>query len=105
MRIKIKKFPFNIMSCKDSNSCTYLIGVKQAVRITKDQYNLDKIERTVNVINAFKIDMLYNIRNKRILLIDDVFTTGSTVEECSKLLIGAGTSDVFVITAASGINI
>ncbi len=75
------------------------------VRITKDQYNLDKIERTVNVINAFNIDMLYNIRNKRILLIDDVFTTGSTVEECSKLLIGAGAEDVFVITAASGKNV
>ncbi len=73
--------------------------------ITKEQYNLDKIERIFNVNNAFKINMLYNIRNKRVLLIDDVFTTGSTVEECSKALLGAGAESVFVITAASGRSI
>ena len=74
------------------------------VRNTKDQYNLDKYERKTNLIDAFSIDMLYNVRNKGILLIDDIYTTGSTVEECSKELIKAGANKVYVVTAAAGIN-
>lgn len=74
------------------------------VKNTKDQYNLDKFERKVNVNDAFSCNLLYNVINKKILLIDDIFTTGSTVEECSKVLIKSGASDVYVITAASGTN-
>ncbi len=72
---------------------------------TKDQFNLDRHERKFNVINAFSFELLYNIKNKRILLIDDVFTTGSTADECSKVLLSSGAKDVFVVTAASGTNI
>lgn len=71
---------------------------------TKDQYNLDKIQRKLNVNGAFSINLLYNVINKRVLLIDDIYTTGSTVEECSKVLLKAGASRVYVVTAASGTN-
>lgn len=75
------------------------------IRNTKDQFNLDKYERKLNIINAFSYNLLYNVKNKRILLIDDVFTTGNTVDECSKVLLNSGAKDVFVVTAASGTNI
>ncbi len=75
------------------------------IKNTRDQFNLDKYERKLNIINAFSINLLYNVKDKRILLIDDVFTTGSTVDECSKVLMNSGAKDVFVITAASGLNI
>lgn len=71
---------------------------------TKAQYNFDKLVRKLNVSNAFSMDLLYNVINKRILLVDDVFTTGNTVEECSKVLKKSGAADIYVVTAASGIN-
>ena len=74
-------------------------------KATKEQYKLDKLERKINVNNAFSPNLLYNVINKRVLLIDDVFTTGNTVNECSKVLKKSGAVEIYVITAASGINI
>lgn len=74
------------------------------VKNTKDQYNLAKYERKTNLIDAFSVNMLYNVRNKSILLVDDILTTGSTVEECSKELIKAGANKIYVVTAAAGVN-
>lgn len=74
------------------------------IRDTKDQYDLNKHERKINLIDAFSVNMLYNVRNKDILLIDDVFTTGSTANECSKELIKSGAGKIYVVTAAAGAN-
>ncbi|MDD2396665.1 MAG: phosphoribosyltransferase family protein, partial [Tissierellia bacterium] len=41
-----------------------------------------------------------NIKNSSVLLVDDVYTTGSTVDECSKTLLNFGVSKVYVITIA-----
>lgn len=73
-------------------------------RNTKEQYGLDKLERRLNVIDAFSLNMLYNVNNKDILLIDDIYTTGSTVDECSKELMASGAKQVYVLTAAAGLN-
>ena len=74
------------------------------IRDTKEQYGLDKPERKLNVLDAFSINMLYNVSNKKILLIDDIYTTGSTVDECSKELMASGAKQVYVLTAAAGLN-
>jgi ComF family protein len=74
-------------------------------KVTTDQFKLDKIHRNLNVRNAFCINMLYNdVKYKNVLLVDDVYTTGSTVDECSKVLKQQGVQRVFVITAATGSN-
>ena len=74
-------------------------------KVTTDQFKLDKIHRNLNVHNAFCINMLYNdVKYKSVLLVDDVYTTGSTVDECSKILKQHGVHRVFVITAATGSN-
>ena len=51
------------------------------IKDTKPQYNLKKIQRISNLDKAFKVDKDELIAGKRILLIDDICTTGSTFEE------------------------
>jgi len=74
-------------------------------KVTTDQFKLDKVNRNLNVHNAFCINVLYNnVKNENILLVDDVYTTGSTVDECSRILKQQGVQRIFVITAATGSN-
>lgn len=56
----------------------------EKVKENKTQSTLSKKDRTKNVENVFKVSNL--VSNKNIILIDDIFTTGSTIEECSKEL-------------------
>ena len=48
--------------------------------------HLTEIGREENVVNAYKIIENKKIVDKKILLIDDIFTTGATVNECSKVM-------------------
>jgi ComF family protein len=68
------------------------------VKETAPQTRLSGKERLSNLTNAFIARG--NIKNLRLLLVDDVMTTGTTVTECSKQLIKAGAKDVVVLTLA-----
>lgn len=70
------------------------------IRNTKVMYNLTKRERLKNVEGAFKVIKQGTIVDKDILLVDDIFTTGSTVNSCSKELINSGAKSVTVLTFA-----
>jgi len=52
----------------------------------KSQTSLTRDERAQNVKGVFAIEDVQEIKNKHVLIIDDVFTTGSTINECSKVL-------------------
>lgn len=67
---------------------------------TKVMHNLTRRERFENVDNAFKVINREVILNKDILLVDDIFTTGSTVNSCSKELMNNGAKSVTVLTFA-----
>ncbi len=69
-------------------------------RWTEPQTGLGRKKRMKNIKNAFKINDCSRIVGKRILLVDDVFTTGATVNECAKTLIGDGAKRVDVLTLA-----
>ena len=56
--------------------------------------------REENVKNVYKIQNMDKIINKKILIVDDIFTTGATLNECSKLLKQAGAKKVDVFTIA-----
>lgn len=64
------------------------------------QSELNKVDRKNNVKDAFIIKNAVKVNNKKILLFDDVYTTGSTVEVCSRILKEAGASKVGVLTIA-----
>ncbi|MEW6163328.1 MAG: ComF family protein [Nitrospirota bacterium] len=65
---------------------------------TPPQIGLSAKERLSNLKNAFKVKG--DIRGLRLLLVDDVMTTGATVTECSKELLKAGAKEVIVLTLA-----
>lgn len=67
---------------------------------TIPQSTLSKIERKSNLIGAYKIDNNKNIIGKNILLFDDIFTTGSTVNECSRILKKNGAKKIGVLAIA-----
>jgi ComF family protein len=65
---------------------------------TPSQTELDRRERITNVKGSFAIRKRDPFFNKRVLLVDDVFTTGATVNECSRVLLEAGAKAVYVVT-------
>ena len=73
------------------------IKVLKRSKRTVFQYELNSEDRKENVKNAFNI--CYNINMLNILLVDDIFTTGSTLNECARLLkyFGASKVDCFVL--------
>lgn len=64
------------------------------------QSSLDKIARRKNVIGTYEVKQKQKIQNKKIILLDDIFTTGSTVQECASILKEAGAKEVAVLTLA-----
>ena len=69
-------------------------------RFTKSQAQFSAKERSKNIMNAFSLHNNLNLKNKNILLIDDVYTTGSTLEECAKILKKNGANYVYAATGA-----
>jgi competence protein ComFC len=74
--------------------------VLQRVRYTTTQTALDRAERMENLHNAFRLRKKANVRGLRVLLIDDILTTGSTLSECARVLKRAGAISVYAATAA-----
>jgi ComF family protein len=72
----------------------------QRTRWTEPQINLSAAERVANVRGAFRISAPDLIKDRRIFLVDDVYTTGSTAAECARVLFKADAAAVFVITIA-----
>lgn len=70
------------------------------VHETKRQSELSKIERAINIIDSFEYNSTINIEGKKVLLFDDVFTTGATVNECSRVLKKQGSKSIEVVVIA-----
>lgn len=69
-------------------------------RATAPQTGLDRRQRRLNIKNAFSVRRPGQSAGRRVLLVDDVFTTGSTVEACAEALIRDGAKRVDVLTLA-----
>jgi competence protein ComFC len=74
--------------------------VLERVRYTTTQTAFDRAERMQNLRDAFRLRKNTNVRRLRVVLIDDVLTTGSTLSECARLLKQAGARSVYAATAA-----
>lgn len=75
-------------------------GVLGRVRVTRPQTELSAEERRSNVRDAFALRRPGAIAGRHVLLIDDIFTTGATVSECSRVLLAGEAIAVGVLTAA-----
>jgi ComF family protein len=69
-------------------------------RWTHTQVGLSEDKRKANVKGAFAVRRKKNFHKKHILLVDDVYTSGSTVDECAKVLLHAGARTVQILTLA-----
>ena len=81
---------------------TPLLRALQRIRYTTTQTRLDRHERMENLHNAFRVRHNANVQNRHLVLVDDIFTTGSTVDECARVLRAAGAASVRVVTVARG---
>ncbi|WP_296770176.1 ComF family protein [Selenomonas sp.] len=70
-------------------------------RATCPMYELSEQERRVNIKNAFAVIEAKALRGKRILLVDDILTTGATLAECASVLKTAGAQSVYALVLAS----
>ena len=79
---------------KLENNC--LIKSKNII----EQSKLNKEQRQKNIEGVYSVTNKQNIENKSILLVDDIYTTGSTVNECSKLLKNLKVEKIGILTIA-----
>ena len=74
-------------------------------RYTAPQKELNDVGRLQNLLRAFAVreEALQTKKDhpvKRVILVDDIYTTGSTMEACASLLLGAGAEAVMPVTVA-----
>jgi competence protein ComFC len=79
-----------------------LCDTLERVRYTVTQTHFDRRHRMRNLRDAFRMRAGAIVRDKSLLLVDDVLTTGSTLDECARVLLGAGARTVHALTVARG---
>lgn len=77
-----------------------MVDVLRRIRATPSQTDLPADARHANVQNAFALKRGRGVEGLRIVLVDDVSTTGATIEACARVLRAAGAADVSAVTAA-----
>jgi ComF family protein len=78
--------------------------VLERSRPTVPQTQLTGKERRTNVKGAFAVSVPKQVEDKRVLLVDDVYTSGATVRECAQTLTNAGAQVVDVFTLARAVG-
>lgn len=81
----------------------YSPGALWKIRETRSQVGLSISQRRENVQNAYQANPEI-VKRKSILLMDDVATTGSTIQSCTETLLSAGAREVYVLTIARALS-
>ena len=91
------------MLCKELSKLVNLpvdYGSLIRCKNTKPQVEFNGRNRKRNVKNAFAVKDKQNLQGKRVVVIDDIMTTGSTLKECAEELLKAGVKSVDALTVA-----
>lgn len=80
------------------------VGNLRRTRWTEPQTGLDAADRVTNVAGAFEVRHPRRFKGKRVLLVDDVLTTGSTMRACAEALKDVGAAAVAAVTVARGLQ-
>jgi len=75
----------------------------ERVRVTETQTHLNAARRRMNMLGAFHVARPDWVRQRCVLLVDDVMTTGATLNECARMLKKAGARTVWAVTAGRGV--
>lgn len=102
---KERKRGFNqsrLLAKEISKLCGIPFADKLLVKLynTDNQHDCSALERTGNLIGVFDVDQAYDLKGKTVLLIDDVKTSGATLNECGKMLYLNDVKSVICLTAA-----
>jgi ComF family protein len=73
------------------------------VKDTEPMKQLDHARRKKNLEKAFKISKNI-VKLNKVLLVDDIYTTGSTIDECSTVLLAAGAEEIYFICLSIGVG-
>ena len=76
-------------------------SVLAKIKDTQEQARLSGSEREENIVGAFEVKLPEKVKDKSVLIIDDVMTTGSTASEIARILKKAKAKDVYLLTFAS----
>ncbi len=82
-----------------------LTGLLMRTRETKPQFDLHPKDRLINVRGAFAVQGFAHIKNKKVMLVDDIYTTGATISECTRVLKESGAQEVHILTLSRAINL
>lgn len=102
-RIRERGFNQSLLLCISISSqlnIDYSDKVLVRTRYTQSQTKLNASKRQKNVANAFQVKSAESIRGKTIILVDDVITTGATMNACAQALARCGASEIILISAA-----
>jgi ComF family protein len=102
-RLRERGFNQALLLAKELSSRTGIPYAERALKKVKDtpvQIGLKRKERNKNLKGAFQVKAQELIQGKAVMLVDDVYTTGATVNECSRALLKAGAERVAVLTVA-----
>jgi ComF family protein len=91
-----------LLAVRVGKLCGIPLGGRDCVRVrdTPPQTGLRAAERRKNVRGAFAVPRPERVRGRRVLLVDDVLTTGATADACARALLEAGARSVWVLTLA-----
>jgi ComF family protein len=105
-RLRERGFNQSVILAREISRCLQIpldfLALKRNIH-TEPQVRLGKKQRSSNVRGAFDVSDSSKIRDRKIILVDDVYTTGSTIKECSRVLMKNEASSVAVLTVARAV--
>ncbi len=106
---RLREREFNqslLLADRLSRRLGFLLSFANLVRVrsTEAQTGLRRSARLKNLRRAFLVRRPEEVAGKHVLLVDDVWTTGTTINECAKALRKAGSGDVFALTLARAVS-